>query len=461
MNYFRVDENVKNAIPQQFSKFVALNSQLVGKIDDLFNRQISPEDGVYAGLQDTLLVQESAYKTHPYSVLRCVEGNIQEIPYHIFYSDIVEEIVRLLTELEVVSSKLNSTSFTPSWWLNLYRTLKNSFQTDEWELADHAFLTHPPGDAFLLSAGPIERYHDTVFGTKRYFSAVFMYRGEETQRERELWHACSEIYQGTSPFLPERGTWAVPALFVGEMVAEGGEFAKLEGEAWSRPENPELARRVGTIKMLLTNTLDKKLVALRESAFALLEQFEMSSSIKADLKRDFRWLCRLNLILHEMGHTFLKPGDATAALGKYYTLLEEPRAEINSLYLARQLEKKRLLEEGTTLQLYLTDLTLFLYKWNRYRTIGLREEYLYSTTMWIVKGLKHGLLGIEGDRWLFDLTDKDTKLDLLILELFTFFNSIVRFGSEQNSELEAYRQLVEKETEKQIALLNPSHQIGE
>jgi len=453
VNYFRVDVDAKNNIPELFSKFVELNCQLVKQIDELFAKQLSPEQGVYIGALDKLLAEEPEYKTHPYTVLVLDKESSKEVSYHRFYSNAIEEIVSLLSQLEEEVQKLQSQRFTPSWWLNFYRTLKSSFQTDDWEAADHAFLTHPRDEAFLLSAGPIERYHDTIFGTKRYFSAVFMYRGEGTQREAAVWDACFDIYKGVSPLLPHHDTWAIPALFVGDMIAEGGEFAKLEGEAWSRPENPELAREVGSIKMLMTNTLDLKLVSLQESALFLLRQFEMPSVIVDELKTDFRSLCRLNLILHEMGHTFQKPRNATANLGKYYTLLEEPRAEINSLYLARELEKKGALKRGITLKLYLADLILFIYKWNRYRTTGLREEYLYSTTMWILKGLKYDLLRIEDNRWHLELSDVEEKLDKLILELFTFFNVIVRFGRDQNNELEGYRQMMEEETEKLVALL--------
>lgn len=238
----------------------------------------------------------------------------------------------------------------------------------------------------------------------------------------------------------------LPQLFVGEVIAEGGEFSALEGEAWSRPEDPWLAREVGSIKMFMTNALEVKMEKLQAFAFPALDRFDLSPELKDDIKDRFDSLCSINLVLHELGHTYLKPCSAATALGSYYNLLEEPRAEINSLYFALKLEDEGVLPKGTSIALFVSDISLFSYKAERYHSTGLRGEYLISTTMWILKGIKYGLRDVGGESWSFR-NDK-TRLELLVNELFTFFKTIVRFGSDKNPEIASYQATMQEETEK-------------
>ncbi len=445
--YLRTHDDIVKKIPKVYIDFVKLNIELVKEIDRLFIKQLSKKGGVYQGEVKDFLRQNPGYQTNAYSVMMVKAGRVKEIPYHDYYKFDLKKIVILINDIKNEVNNIKE-SFNAQRWLRFYSSLEKAFLTDEWEKADKEFLRFDESAFFLMSVGPIERYHDKILGTKRFYTAVFLYKNLQYQFYNKIWNSLSEVTRNNLSFLPISDENKAVHLFIGDVVSEGGEVAKLDTEGWSRPENVNLAKKYGTIKMIMVNNLKSKVAKLVPFVKKARPRFELDKKLKTNIENNVEKLYLLSLILHEYGHTYLKPNNASFNLGKYYTLIEEGRAEINSLYLSYLLEQNSMLDKGATRDLLVLDWLLFEYKYQRYKNMGLREEYLYSTSLWLLKAQQYEILEIKNGKFYIDLNKMDENLDNFLIDIFTFLNTVAFFGSKDNEHLRKYRERISIYTEK-------------
>src|SRR5262245_9090772 len=188
MAYARIHEEMVQGIDPALGRWAALTVSLVEAVDRMFCAQLDERGGVYQGAIAEFLADTPGHLTHQYSVLRVREGVGEEIPYHKEYAPLVGEVCAILRELEEEVNRAGRVRLDARWWRSYYAALRHSFLTDEWEVAERAFLDFDPSNPFLLSVGPIERYNDKTLGTKRYYSALFMNRNEQYGELDALWH---------------------------------------------------------------------------------------------------------------------------------------------------------------------------------------------------------------------------------------------------------------------------------
>jgi hypothetical protein len=428
MQSFRCHTTIVEAQPQELRSFCDAVIAVVKSVDSLFTLQLDTARGVYRG--EGLLPDKGGDMSlyQPYTVVEV--DTLRQIPYCESYAPEIAPVIRELRELGGLSRGINYPGFSGDWWGAYFDSIALGFQQDSWSDVERFFLTLPAQERFLLSIGPIERYHDSRLGCRRFYTAVFMYRNPEYTVYQKLWSDASEEYLSDPDiWFKPRVTPHVPRLFVGDVIAEGGEVAALDAEAWSRPEDTTVAATHGAIKMIMVNTFQRKSAELLASASRTMVHFGMDPDRRRSDLGDLEVVCMTNLILHEMGHTFIKPDGGAERLGEFYTLFEEARAEINSLYLCWKLEGKGLVPLGRTRQVLLTDLALLHYKYQRFIRTGFRDEYLYSTVLWYEKAEQFGLISLQSDGVVhIDESALDQCMEVFIRDIFTFFNTILRFA---------------------------------
>lgn len=432
----------------ELSEIVGLHVQLAQEIDSVFSYQISDADGVYRGDYRRFLGENPDYVTDEFSVLEVHGNTYEEIPYHIAYRKEFSNAKQIAEQILERINRIHDIAWDKKRWRAQYQALIDAFTTNAWQDAEKAFLDYDKSNPFLLSIGPIETYHDKVRGTKRFFSCVFMQKETEQLKYEEMWEQLQNIAQSHIPPIPHQASTESANLFVGNVIVASGEVPKLQAEAWSRPESAVTAQRYGSIKMLMLNTFDEKFPRLYKYTTEFLYHCKIESSLKELFLPRVSELLKLNLILHEFGHTYLKPPSSSEHLAEYYSLLEEPRAEINSLYLARLLEVSGALEEETTMLLFLSDLFLFNFKYERFKELGMREEYLFSTSYWYLAAINQNLITIENERIHIDIAMLRECLPQLINQIFIFFNTAVAFGHCRSEQPAVYRRQMEEWTER-------------
>ena len=427
--------------------------QLAGEIATIFTLQISASHGVYRGDYEAFLTANPEYITDEFSVLEVDKTSHKEIPYNIAYQ---KEFLNAKGITENILARIEDIRDIP-WdtirWKAQYEALIDAFTKNSWLYAEKAFLDYDKNNPFLLSLGPIETYHDKVRGTKRFFSCIFMQKEYEQWQYEKMWAQLQELTRSHTPPIPYQASTRSAHLFVGNVLVGSGEVPKLQAEAWSRPESAVTAKECGSVKMLMLNTFDEKLPRLYEYTKQFLQHCDKAHLFEETLLSRLPELLKLNLILHEFGHTYLKTEFSSERLAEYYSLLEEPRAEINSLYLAKRLEEHGALEEDTTLLLFLSDLFLFSFKYERFIELGMREEYLFSTSYWYFSALNGNLITIDQGSIFFELETLRKELPQLINNIFIFFNTAVAFGHSACDQPAAYREQMEEWTERLHAIL--------
>ena len=433
----RYDEALKR-VPEQFTRYVDLNLKLVDAVDKLFAIQLQGARGVYRGNIESFRAAHSDYTTSPFTVLEIDSGKPKEIPYSMAYQDELGPIIKLIDQIvdEIDSLEVD---FDKTRWRALYQAVRCGFEEDRWEQAEHAFLDFDLENPFLLSIGPIERYHDKHFGKKRYYSALFAMTNDRFQAYRDCWNALDRCMDSHNVFASISDDPGEVHLFIGDILAEGGEFSKLDTEGWSRPEDPLIAKQCGTVKMMLMNGFQRKLSTLEEYASKSAALFGGGRLLEQLAGDELAETYMMGLMLHEYGHTYTKSAGATSNLGDYYTLFEEARAEANSLYLAKLLEQSGAVPAGTAQRVFMLDLMLFEFKYDRWKRLGCREEYLYSTTLWLQSALRHEIIWKNNEKFTLNQSNLQSELPTLIKEVYQFTHAATFFGHRENAEIERYR----------------------
>lgn len=401
MSFYREYPGIIEKIDPSVKEFVDKILRVVELTDELFIKQLQTNP-VYSDEAKEHLKKHKSYKTNPLTVLRIKKNKPVETPYHEYYKDIIPQVISILENAIKDLNKVKLRELPRNWWRNYLKTVIKGFQTDSWQSVEAAFLSTPQDSRFLLSIGPIERYHDKLLGTKRFFTAWFLDKNEEQAKiNQRLWRELTKIGKESN-----LNTF-IPTLYIGDIICEGGEVAKLNATGWSRPENPEILDKFGSIKIIACNKYLKKMGKQNIEIRMWSNKWNVSQSLKDDLKKIQDDYPLLSLIMHEFGHTFQKPKNAALNLGQHYTFIEEARAEINMLYLCSKLEEKGLVKPQTTRQLLMTKLLLFNFVYQDFKLNKQREEYLYATTMMHLQGLKAGLMSLDKHRVVFSAIDEN------------------------------------------------------
>lgn len=449
MSHYKTYPEILQTIPDVYIEFTQALCEVGKEIDNIFVSQIDKKRGVYAEKTENRLKND--YIPDRFSVTVSRNAEVIEIPYTEYFKEHFANVIVSLQNARKSLKNLSNEYFPVTWWENYLQVIEQACKDNSWDTVETVFLSTPATSPFLLSIGPIERYHDKVKGVKRFFSFWFLYTSEAEKKYESLWSELIALTKEHEHFIPfYRSSQLVPTLFIGNMICESGEVSKITATGWSRPEDPEIAKKHGSIKTIAANKFQKKVAKLQHEIALYIKKWPTFSSVSKPLQEYYEELPFLSLVAHEFGHTFLKADQAAKNLGPYYTFIEESRAEINMLYLCLQLEERKKIPEGTTQMIFLSEVLLFPYAYYETKETGHREEYLYSQTLWIYMAIRYGMLTVSsGEIRLSHLNGfKD-----MIIELKTMLNTIAFFGSHEIN-VYAYKMFISSYTHELAAELS-------
>ncbi|HEY0150012.1 MAG TPA: hypothetical protein VGB70_13550 [Allosphingosinicella sp.] len=252
-------------------------------------------------------------------------------PYSLAYAD---EMIRAHGLLSSAAAAVESSDWEFAKFL---KNRARDLLSDDYESGDAAWIT---GKFKNLNAqiGAYETYDDELFGTRAFYSlSVLATRTAETA---ELQKAMQGI-QALEDMLPtDRHKKVREDIPVGvyDVVADFGQ-ARGGNTATNLPNEPYLADRYGSIILLRANIMrDPTIFSGTGDVFGAAVMAEQAKHLTAD-SNFYRTLW------HEVGH-YLGPDVTTdgrqldAALGADANLLEEMKADLVSLFVAKALRSR-------------------------------------------------------------------------------------------------------------------------
>jgi len=297
---------------------------------------------------------EALDKTSLYTIIqRNKSGQLESIPYHVYYQSEIEQII---SHLEKALELSEDEGFTK------YLTARiQALKTDDYFESDLAWMDMKTSPIDFI-IGPIENYEDQLYGYKAAHEAFVLVKDP-------LWSERLSRFAGLLPAL--QLTLPVPDAFKAEIPGSDSDLGVYDAiyyagdcNAGSKtiainlPNDERVHIQKGSRKLQLKNSMqakfDKILMPIAEEL--------IDPSQRAHVKFDAFFE---NVMFHEVGHgleiknTLTVAGAVRKVLSDQYSVVEEAKADILGVYLVSQLAEMGELGEKDMMDNYVTFLAGF------------------------------------------------------------------------------------------------------
>ena len=279
---------------------------------------------------------KSADKTSLYTFIRHDKktGDLYTIPYHVMFKTQVNQVAKLLKQ---AAAKADNAGLKK--YLNLRA---KALLTDDYFKSDMAWMDMKTNQLDIV-IGPIETYEDKLFGYKAAHESYVLVK--DMDWSKKLAHFTS--------FLPElQANLPVDAKYKQEKPAAKSDLNAYDvvyyaGDcnaggktiAINLPNDEKVQLQKGSRRLQLKNAMRAKFDKILVPIANILITKEQRKYIKFDA-------FFANTMFHEVAHglgiknTINGKGTVRKALKKYYSALEEGKADILGLFMVQQLHKK-------------------------------------------------------------------------------------------------------------------------
>jgi len=288
-------------------------------------------------------------KTSQYTLIRRNNrGKLEVIPYHVAFSDKVEQAAELLRE---AAGLAENDAFAK------YLSLRaEALLTDDYYPSDLAWMEMKDNDIDFI-AGPIENYEDALFNYKAAHESFILIRDRQ-------W---SEKLAFISSLLPEmQKSLPVPDAYKQEVPGSGSDLGAYDAVyyagdcnagsktiAINLPNDERVQSAKGSRKLQLKNAIRAKFQEILVPISNVLIAEDQREHVTFDAFFE-------NTMFHEVAHglglnqTINGKGTVRMALKEQYTALEEGKADILGLYLITRMHEQGHLGEHDLMDNYVT-----------------------------------------------------------------------------------------------------------
>ncbi len=379
--------------------------------------------------------------------LRAAPAGLYAVPYAVAYADRLERAYRLLHEAaEIVASADPELA-------GYLRNRARDLLTDDYESGDAAWVTADLGN-LNVQLGSYETYDDELFGTKTFFALSLLARRPADSDALRQAIGGLQALEDSLPYTRKKQVRERIPVGVYDVIADFGQ-ARGANTATILPNEAYLTRRYGRTILLRANIMrDPDLFAAVGGAWAAV----MAPAHAADLTADAGVV---RTLWHEVGHylgvdTTRDGRDLDAALGDTASLLEELKADLASLFVARELRARGHLDDAGLRAVYASGVnrvlqnnrprrdqpyqTMQLMQWNHFLTRGLLRFDAATATMSIDHARYHDVVAELLARVLAvqDAGDK-AAADAFIAELTTWDDALHGVIAQKLRDQQRYR----------------------
>jgi len=239
---------------------------------------------------------------------------------------------------------------------NYLELTAKALMTSDYYNRDMAWMSLKGGNLEFVY-GPTENYEDALFGIKTAFEAFVLIKDMDWSSKLEKYSKLLPVLQKSLP-CEDKFKKEVPALgsdmAVYEAVYYRGDCnAGSKTIAINLPNDERVQLKKGSRKLQLKNSMKAKFDNMVIPIGNLLIAENQRKNIK--FEAFFQ-----NTMFHEVAHgmgiknTLNKKGTVREALGEDYSALEEDKADITGLFLAKKLHEMGEITEGEVMDNYVT-----------------------------------------------------------------------------------------------------------
>ncbi len=292
--------------------------------------------------------QAPALKSLYTMVRRGREGQLVAIPFHRFFEKPTRAAAARLSEAAALA--------TEPGWKTYLEARAQALLSDEYQASDLAWLDMKD-NVLDVVIGPIETYEDQLFGYKAAHEAYVLIKDREWSGRLSKFAALLPELQTTLP-VPAKYKAESPGsdsdLNAYDVIYYAGDCnAGSKTIAINLPNDEEVQLKKGTRRLQLKNAMRAKFERIVLPIAEELIEPEQRGLISFEAFFS-------NTMLHEVAHglgikqTVSGQGTVREALRELGAPLEECKADILGLFLARELRRRGVLTEGTLEQNYVT-----------------------------------------------------------------------------------------------------------
>ncbi|MFO7938304.1 MAG: Zn-dependent hydrolase [Bacteroidales bacterium] len=292
---------------------------------------------------------ENQAKYDPYTLIRRNEvGGLQVIPYHTAYREKLEQARSHMYDAAALAEDIQFEQYI--------RDRGDALLTDEYEESNTIWMQMKDNDLDFL-VGPIEDTDDRLFFIKRSYQAMLLKKDKEESRKLEKYRLLLPYLQQNLPIDPEyiRETpGELSDIAVYDVLYCAGKWnAGSKFIALTHPRDPQVQFELGSRRLQFQNVIKAKFKKILKPISELLIDKKQLEYVSADAFAQ-------NTIFYEVGsalgisHTVNGKGSVKAALKEHYTIIEECKNDVLSLFFIDQLHTMGELSQQDIMSNYVT-----------------------------------------------------------------------------------------------------------
>ena len=326
---------------------------------------------------------------NPRTVVRGSPDHLQAVPYHEAYA---EWLGPMAADLRAAAKLSSDPAFA-----HYLQLRANALLTDDYYASDIAWLDLKDPRIDLIFA-PYETYLDNLLGVKTSYGGAILIRDEEQSRKLAVYQEQEAAMQQALPLpdedKPSKQGQATPMEVVDAPLRAGDLRYGYQAVADNLPNDARIHAEKGTKKIFFKNFMDARVGAVILPIVAKMLTPAQLDDVTSD---GYLTSTILHEISHGLGPTYArvdgKQVDIREAIGPMYSGLEEAKADVTGIFLAKWLVDHKILPENMLQTIYAS------YVAGIFRTLrfGLGEAHGRAEMMEFNYLLEHGALRQGGD----------------------------------------------------------------
>lgn len=288
-------------------------------------------------------------KKSQYTVIRRnADKSLKVVWYHEEYKEQLQKASELILKAAEICENKD--------FKNYLELTAKALMTSDYYNRDMAWMSMKGGNIEFVY-GPTENYQDALFGIKTAFEAFVLIKDMDWSSKLEKYSKLLPVLQKSLP-CEDKFKKEVPALGSDMAVYEaiyyrGDCNAGSKTIAINLPNDERVQLKKGSRKLQLKNSMKAKF----DNMVIPIGNLLIAESQRKNIKFEAFFQ---NTMFHEVAHgmgiknTLNKKGTVREALGEDYSALEEDKADITGLFLAKKLHEMGEITEGEVMDNYVT-----------------------------------------------------------------------------------------------------------
>ena len=276
---------------------------------------------------------------NPWTVVKGSADHLIAIPYHEAYAEWLRPMAQDLRAAAKLTSDPGFARF-----LDLRA---DALLTDQYSASDIAWLDLKNPKVDLIFA-PYETYLDDLLGVKTSYGGAILIRNDAESRKLAMYQSHEAEMQRALPIpeedKPSKEGHSTPMEVVDSPLRAGDLRYGYQAVADNLPNDPHIHAEKGSKKVFFKNFMDER---VKEVILPIAAAMMDPAQAKQVTSEGYLTGTIMHEMSHGLGPAFADVGgkqvDINEAIGPAYSGLEEAKADVTGIYLARRLVEQHLL----------------------------------------------------------------------------------------------------------------------